>query len=169
MSAEHERFQIVSATVARMLEAGSREEGFKTIGFQSLIDLCIKGNRLVDIMNSRGKSHNAPIIDSPSHKLLAEALDSLVWFREWRREITEDPECHSDWDFFNKEINADMNLMVLSLVCTCRFYLSKFAEFKPTLVQRRCNQDPCEHGFAHIRGGYGRTQIATPQMACSLF
>ena len=153
--------------MARLLREAKNIEDFKNVGFESLIDLCEKANRLVDIMNSRGKDHDAPIIDSPTHELLIEALDILIWFRQWKQEIDDDPTCDSEWDFFNTEISSDLNLMIFSLVCTCRFYLSKFSKFKPAIVQRRGNQDPCEHCFAHIRSHCGGTQHATSQMAAS--
>ena len=43
--------------------------------------------------------------------------------------------------------------MVLGLVCFCRYFLSLYPG--AALVQRRGDQDPCEHHFAHVRARGG--------------
>jgi len=85
--------QVVSEPAARICErvAGGEPGAFgrrgmpatAQQGYTSLIELCRKLNRIVDIMNARSEK-GAGILNSPRHPLIYEALDLLKWFSDWR-------------------------------------------------------------------------------------
>jgi hypothetical protein len=122
----------------------------------SLIDLCEKTNRIVDIMNARGEEHGAPILNSPRAPLIDEVLDILKWFADWRSELVAAGHDVDKEVFFPRELWEDLNGLLLGVACTSRFYLAYYPG--ESLLQRRFDQDPCEHHFNHVRGSAGATR-----------
>jgi len=154
--------QVVSWSVVTMLrEYIASNEHLRAL-YAPLIELCEKLDRIVDIWNSRAEK-NAPIINSSDHELLFEALDILEWFTLWRDDLAFRAE-DLDSKFFPNEWWEDLNGLVLGLVCTCRFYL--LPDDSRALVQRRGDQDPCEHHFAHLRAKGGSSSAVTAYRAC---
>ena len=59
--------------------------------------------------------------------------------------------------FLTRETWFDMQKLVLGFVSGCQFYMGKYSSEKKYVVCRRCNQDICEHHFAHVREAGGST------------
>jgi hypothetical protein len=132
--------------------------------YGSLVEFSRTLDRVVDIMNARSERGAGPI-DSPHSPLIHEALELLVWFCEWKSDLEahgEDLEVaflhHTTWE--------DINGLLLGVACTARFNLAMFPD--EALVQRRLDQDPCEHHFNHLRQGGGATSNITASRACGL-
>jgi len=153
--------QVVSGSVVAMLKEYTASDEPRRALYAPLIELCEKFDRIVDIWNSCSQK-NAPIINSPVHDLLFEALDILEWFSLWRDDLSVRGE-DLDSKFFPHEWWEDLNGLVLGLVCTCRFYL--LPDNSRALVQRRGDQDPCEHHFAHLRAKGGSSSSVTAYRA----
>ena len=148
--------QAVSRSVATMLEEFAAAIAEMRNIYAPLIELCRKLDRIVDIWNSRS-DRGAPIINSAHHSLLYEALEILEWFSVWRDEVAFQG-VDLEVAFLGQALWEDLNGLVLGLVCTCRFYLpAEGAQGGRALVQRRGDQDPCEHHFAHVRAKGGGT------------
>jgi hypothetical protein len=120
--------------------------------YSSLIAFCLKMDRIVDIMNARGTEREAPILNSPQHVLIDEVLDILKWFADWRSEV-EDSDLEVEEVFLGKRLWEDLNGLLLGVACTARFNLARFP--LEAMLQRRLDQDPCEHHFNHVRQGGG--------------
>ena len=159
-------FNILSATVARTTQAVVDDDHYDLKGremYGPIIELAAKVNRLVDIFNSAGEK-GAPIVDSPSHFLLNEAISILGYFGDWRADLNgrvDNPESA----FFPKGIYDDLNSLVLGFTALARCHLRRFPS--SSVVQRRCNQDCCEHHFSHQRqscgGGVNPTSVQAAQ------
>ena len=155
-------FQVVSASAARLLRraaAGDHGYGKSALPegarkFTCLIELCEKLNRVVDIMNARSEM-KAPILSSPQHELISESLGILGWFAEWHADLGRSGE-DMDTAFFPQALWEDINGLLLGVACTARFCLAAFPGEQ--LLQRRLDQDPCEHHFNHVRGNAGSTR-----------
>lgn len=158
--------QILSESVASMIEHVMKTKELTVTGkelFESTVLFCRKMNRLVDIMNGRGEN-GAPIVRSPHDDVLYEALDILGWLADWRNDLVEG---HLDLDvhFFPSELWEDVQGMVLSLVCTARYFTSRFPDV--ALCQRRGQQDIVEHHFGHLRQAAGAARGLGAQQARS--
>ena len=159
-------FNILSATVARTTQAVVDDDQYDVKGremYGPIIELAAKVNRLVDIFNSAGEK-GAPIVDSPSHFLLNEAISILGYFGDWRADLNgrvDNPESA----FFPKGIYDDLNSLILGFTALARCHLGRFPS--SSVVQRRCNQDCCEHHFSHQRqscgGGVNPTSVQAAQ------
>lgn len=157
--------QVISKSVADMLREAMRTNllpGAKALG--SLIKICLKLDRLVDILNGAGQEKRAPIINSPHHDTLYEALDILGWFGDWKHDL-EARELDLEINFLNSELWQDLSGMILSFVCTCRHHLTQFPE--SSVCQRRGQQDVVEHHFGHLRDAAGSGRAVTAWAACS--
>jgi hypothetical protein len=119
--------------------------------YSCLIELCKKLDRIVDIMNARGE-RGAPIMNSPQHGLIGEVLDILKWFSDWRSAL-EAAEQNLETAFFGKTLWEDLPGLLLGVACTARFNLAMFPG--ESMLQRRLDQDVCEHHFNHVRQGGG--------------
>jgi len=94
------------------------------------------------------------------HPLLYESIEILSWFGEWRETLIENAEPDiENVQFLPREIWDDLQGLLLGLVCLSRSSLTRFAG--SAIVQRRLNQDPCEHCFGHVRYAGGGTQNPT--------
>lgn len=135
--------------------------------YDSIQLLVQKVDRIVDIFNSAGALKNAPIIDSPQHPLLYEMLTILDFFCDWRQELLchhiHGERCIYKQKFFGREIWEDLNIMLLGTSAYYRHYASLYPGIN--MVQRRLNQDVCEHHFAHVRSGCGSSSNPTSYQA----
>lgn len=152
-----------SARLQKRASNGEREAGCQPLidsergAYGSLIELTVRLDRIVDIMNARGE-RGAPILSSPHHPLIVEALDILEWFCVWEKDLRERGE-DMDEAFFAKELFEDANGLLIGLACTARFNLAFYAG--AAIVQRFLDQDPCEHHFNHLRQAGGATRAVT--------
>ena len=88
----------------------------------------------------------------------------LGYFCDWRADLNgrvDNPESA----FFPKGIYDDLNSLVLGFTALARCHLRRFPS--SSVVQRRCNQDCCEHHFSHQRqscgGGVNPTSVQAAQ------
>lgn len=166
-------FQVVSKTAADLMEGVVESEhcppGISRIkkSYEALIELCRKVDRLVDIMNSDGRKIQFPMINSTNHCLLEELVGILDYFTIWRAELLREHRA-LETSFLTAEIWRDLHWMILGLASSCQFYLSKNGAGKGgAIVQRRLNQDPAEHHFAHVRQAGGGSSNTNAWQSCS--
>jgi hypothetical protein len=149
--------QIISHSVAEMLrEAIATWPEFTCFG--SLMEMCLKFDRLVDIMNGAGQGKRAPVVNDSQHVMLYEALEILRWCADWRQDLVQRG-LPLEINFLNQELWEDLSGMVLSFVCTSRHYLTLFPGTE--ICQRRAQQDGVEHHFAHVRDAAGSGRNVT--------
>ena len=150
--------QVISNSVANMLGEYMRLQRPGASKFGSLKSVCMKLDRIVDLMNGAGPEKNAPIINSAHDGALYEALDLLAYFADWKHDL-ETRQLDLEINFFNSELWQDFSGMLLSFVCTARYHLALFPE--GAICQRHGQQDVVEHHFGHLRDAAGSGRSVT--------
>ena len=112
--------------------------------YQPMIDLFLKVDRLVDIMNGSTKKEGVELINHPRHKHITELFDILRVFEGWKKECG---------GFTNNFITSytyqDLVWMVFGVAAHASLYLDE--DGSNVMHQGRSGTDVCEHFFSMIR------------------
>eukprot|EP00622_Pseudochattonella_farcimen_P006945 FR742824.1.p1 GENE.FR742824.1~~FR742824.1.p1 ORF type:complete len:207 (+),score=24.44 FR742824.1:55-621(+) len=162
--------QVVSSSMVNLITLAEKRFLEDGIDLSAMKLLCQKLDRLVDILNSRVDRASGPI-SSADDPLLEQLLDILGWFSRWKSNIATaadllTPEMSAQEQkacFLTEQSWFDLQQLILGFVAGCQFYLQLYP--KRVVVSRRCNQDICEHHFAHVREAGGATDSVTAAQA----
>ena len=151
--------QVVSTSMVRIIdaEAHKMQPAFGALApgqiYEGVRTLCVKLDRLVDILNSTTEKDGIEFVNGPNHAHLDELMETLAWFADWKARLAESdlPKKEKKASFLPDECWADLQSLVLGFVCACKFYLAKYGKDGAIMIARRCSQDIVEHHFAHVR------------------